>query len=74
MTPLPSAARRYSRLREALAVLIPLAGWLFDAAMLLSGASARLAGFSRRVARRRPLSDALYTLLFRLRPTAAPSS
>jgi STE24 endopeptidase len=61
-----SAARRYSRLREALAIVIPLAGWLFDAAMLLSGASARLASFADRVAPRRPFSDAVYTLLFRL--------
>jgi STE24 endopeptidase len=61
-----AAARRYSRLREALAVLIPLAGWLFDGAMLLSGASARLAAFADRVAPARPVADAVYTLLFRL--------
>jgi STE24 endopeptidase len=66
MTAPASRARRYSRWREALALLIALAGWLFDGAMLLSGASAGLAAFAGRVAPRRPLADALYVLLFRL--------
>jgi STE24 endopeptidase len=59
-------ARRYSRLREGLALLVALAGWLFDAAVLLSGVSASLAAAAERAAPRRPAADALYVVLFRL--------
>jgi STE24 endopeptidase len=59
-------AVRYSRTREALALAAMVAGWLFDAAVLFGGASARLRRDAGRWTSRPLLADALYLLLFRL--------